>query len=91
LSKTVQRTTFSLWSESATLPFVRSIVQQKSASDIIKIAVTAGVEQEFMPRKLQGSCFLAPQASAQRSGSALRISAVFTATNTKIQGLFWAA
>jgi hypothetical protein len=70
MSKIVQHTTFSLWSEFLTLPFVRSVVKEKEPPALEKIAANAGWKQAFMPAtKLEGSCFLAPQAVAQQRGA----------------------
>jgi hypothetical protein len=48
LSKTVHCTTFSLWSEFLTLPFVRFKVKQKALLGLVKISDERGVEQAFV-------------------------------------------
>jgi hypothetical protein len=53
LSKIVQRTTFSLWSELLTLPFVRFYVKQKTLQNAVadrKLAVQAAAEPAFHTR-----------------------------------------
>jgi hypothetical protein len=49
LSKIVQLTTFSPWSEFPTLPFCSPFCQGKTAADFKKIVRAHRVEQAFMP------------------------------------------
>jgi hypothetical protein len=43
LSKIVQRTTFSPWSESLTLPFIRFIVKQNAVEILWNFALSRGI------------------------------------------------